>query len=85
MDWQPIETAPKDGTQIDVWAKGYRIPDVKWGTPPHVCYGGYCDSCPTRECWYDANGLALDEDSGEEPTHWMPLPPPPALAEGEQP
>lgn len=29
-DWQPIETAPKDGTKIDVWFKSGRLADAFW-------------------------------------------------------
>lgn len=30
-DWQPIETAPKDGTPVDLWHKiGTRFTDVWW-------------------------------------------------------
>lgn len=33
-NWHPIETAPKDGTEFDVWALhkegGLRIPDVRY-------------------------------------------------------
>ena len=34
-DWQPIETAPKDGTVIDLWmvdeaGEGKRIPNAYW-------------------------------------------------------
>jgi len=31
MRWQPIETAPKDGTVVDLWTiDGERIPDAFW-------------------------------------------------------
>jgi hypothetical protein len=79
-EWRPIDTAPKDGTRIDVWLSGGRIPDVYWGLPRHDCgeAGAYCDSCPVGEGWCDAYGY-LTED--EQPTHWMPLPA--ALSERE--
>ena len=76
--WMPIETAPKDGTTIDVWRDGHRY-TVYWGLPPHCCgeMGQYCDS--------DWHGLkepgwicsTFGEFVGGEHhpfTHWMPLP-----------
>jgi hypothetical protein len=31
MTWRPIETAPKDGTVVDMWTKkGTRITNVQW-------------------------------------------------------
>jgi hypothetical protein len=76
--WIPIETAPKDGTTIDVWRDGHRY-TVYWGLPPHCCgeMGQYCDS--------DWHGLkepgwicsTFGEFVGGEHhpfTHWMPLP-----------
>lgn len=28
--WQPIETAPRDGTVVDLWYRGERITDYRW-------------------------------------------------------
>lgn len=63
--WQPIETAPKDGTPVDVWrAIGERCTNmrrVRLGRNNvfYVPAGEYGYSC-VRDA-----------------THWMPLPEPP--------
>lgn len=63
--WQPIETAPTDGTHILVFAPG--VEDLR-----HII----C-SCS----YHPDGGFCVDEL--RYPTHWMPLPAPPAsLAEG---
>jgi hypothetical protein len=72
-DWQPIETAPKDGRQVLLFSPG-SIPEVvvgKWET-----YEG-----DPGEAWWAYAETALSDLFGEvdpEPSHWMPLPPPPA-------
>jgi len=61
--WQPIETAPKDGTLIIVYrpsGKSKNIPKV--GTD----YFG--------EIYDGATKVWMKSSSGTEPTHWMPLP-----------
>lgn len=63
--WQPIETAPKDGTQFLAWVgEGWN------GRMPFVItsWRGY---------WVNefGNGCAVENFA---PTHWMPLPPPPS-------
>jgi hypothetical protein len=72
MDWQPIETAPKDGTSMLLF---YKSVGVVYGDFDHI---GTCDwwitfSEPGKTTdwiqWY----LATEED----PTHWMPIPPAP--------
>lgn len=81
--WRPIETAPRDGTVIDVWVDDDRHTNVYWGRPAHSCgeYGDYCDCCPRYDAWVCADtNYYLTGDEGyacDEPTHWMPLPPTP--------
>lgn len=79
--WQPIESAPRDGTLIDLWVPGEfasRWTDCYFGMPPHECgeAGPYCDSD-----WHGSKPGWVDSTFGEvldmEPTHWMPLPQPP--------
>lgn len=71
MDWQPIETAPKDGTVIDLWINGARWTDCWWqvGNRLHPLDGWYSDAL---DCG-DADWFCDDQ----QPTHWMPLPAPP--------
>ena len=61
--WQPIETAPKDGTAVLV-SEGRFIHCVEWNDE--------------YEWWaVDDNKLGPFRLRGTAPTHWQPLPPPP--------
>jgi hypothetical protein len=60
LEWQPIETAPKDGTIVLLV-----IDHGKWGEK--VWTGLWDDG------WMVIYGKARNA-----PTHWMPLPAPPA-------
>ena len=64
-EWQPIETAPKDGDDF----LGY----TKYGDCAVIFYDEPSADAPTH-CWHKADGLAYHKDLF---THWMPLPPPP--------
>lgn len=70
--WQPIETAPKDGTPILVWADGYEWPEViRW-----YAYDPE-DAAEIGELgyWhYAEETLAESYDWLHEVTHWRPLP-----------
>lgn len=71
-DWQPIETAPKDETQVLLW-----VPARPWDAACAVV-GEF--SGVGRPRWREANidGWEWDGPLAEAaPTHWMPLPPPP--------
>jgi hypothetical protein len=72
MTWQPILTAPRDGTVIFLCA--YNNP-FGWilGTGHWESYGNKIEGWITRGVGdHVADGLGLAD-----PTHWQPLPEPP--------
>ena len=76
--WQPIDTAPKDGTVVDLWVvvtflkgddvRASRYPDCQWER------GRWFD--PYGGPSYDHTGeyLVDDEHQTTRITHWMPAP-----------
>mgnify|MGYP001590466088 CR=1 FL=1 len=65
MDWQPIETAPRDGRQLLFWSRH-----------------GFCEVLRRDHWgWMNEGGEGYD-DASDTLTHWMPLPAPPASADG---
>ena len=74
MEWQPIETAPKDGTSFLGWDGKY-VTEMIWASHEdddgHV--GWCCAGFSYGGVLYDLHYLPLGE-----PTHWMPLPDPPS-------
>ena len=78
--WQPIETAPKDGTRILAWA--YREGWQQDG-PAQVVSAWHSG----RWCIMGATGRDRhwpDVKDSCNPTHWMPLPPPPRNLKGDR-
>lgn len=71
MAWQPIETAPKDGTLVDLWADGERLPDCFWFAPEW--------SDEEEHCWRQkyAETVGCSFAVMVAPSHWMPQPQPP--------
>lgn len=70
MDWQPIETAPKDGRTILVFDDG-EVVTVKWRYDDR--WGGAWGS----EDYIQDGSIYDDALIAHSPTHWMPLPDPP--------
>ena len=81
-DWRPISTAPKDGTEIiGVFCCDYGDGEIMVYGPWTVAFGGgrwrsSWDGCCVIEYQSDFGTEYKDLDS--QPTHWMPLPGPPA-------
>jgi hypothetical protein len=78
-EWQPIETAPKDETEVFLWIPGVsNYPIAGHYTSAERVEEDYGDPEYMEEGWY--LGYGYPGDLGEEtyePTHWMPLPNPP--------
>lgn len=77
-EWQPIESAPRDGTVILLCAGKAQPCAGMWFDKPGFEYG---------RCWlcFDPEGVFAGDDELDaymasgwyNPTHWMPLPEPP--------
>lgn len=76
--WRDIQTAPKDGTNILVWAEGFEWPEV-------VRYELYeadiADEIGSVGFWRYSDVLLSDVAEVDESalTHWMPIPEAPTL------
>jgi hypothetical protein len=66
MSWQPIETAPKDGTVIDLWIAGdggaqwretdaYYVTDRDWERVEYKPDGSYAYVTSRRDGWWAPN------------------------------
>lgn len=75
--WQPIETAPRDGTRIMV-ANAHGAWMAEWR---QVYVSGYQPENPWFSAMLNKDHIAR-EHRHVRPTHWMPLPAAPS-AEGE--
>lgn len=71
--WQPVETAPRDGTEILLYVPGGRF------HPEYVRSALWLsdDSSSLGEWWHVNDNKFYHFLRGPDPTHWMPLPTPP--------
>jgi hypothetical protein len=79
--WQPIETAPRDGSRVLCWAPGWQPCLLIWKLNNRIQYAHSQKAMLDHAIEYfgdydewDDYDLAL---SGNGPTHWLPLPEPP--------
>ncbi len=84
--WRPIETAPKDGTEIllsngDDVSQGHWLYEAPYIRERRDADGRYIDQDESDgfEGWIDWLG-----GMNPEPTHWMPLPPAPGAHPSQQ-
>lgn len=78
LQWQPIETAPKDGLPV-LLSNGKYIEIARWednATMGRLERGPAWQVFDCEDPWYS---VALTD-----PAHWMPLPPEPETSEGTE-
>lgn len=68
--WQPIETAPKDGTRVLLAWDGVRV-------------GYYLDNSRTGRAWAGWKVPSMEPWPSSQPTHWRPMPEPPTQPAGD--
>ena len=69
--WQPIDAAPKDGTNILAWRDGWSQPCfLNWRTNTRTHTAFWNDRDEEDAYWLEQ----------EPPTHWLPMPSPPGDA-----
>lgn len=81
-EWQPIETAPRDGSFILAWIKdedGGHVEQLRYDLSAERSasgeFGPFVWGTPLSECGVWARDIV---------THWMPLPSPPLPAIGDR-
>jgi hypothetical protein len=80
-EWQPIETARKNGTKILLWKDGWDYaPVAYWGSHINNAFGNEFGGWYFADCnlslGHDCGFLGWNEDieGGYMPTHWAPMP-----------
>jgi hypothetical protein len=77
-NWQPIETAPKDGRTILGYSESGQMLIWRWDTDRYAK--------KPKPYWRAFSVFGVTGERSMQPTHWMPLPEPPnsALTPPEQ-
>lgn len=70
--WRPIETASKDGAEVDLWMCGRRHADCRWQD------GAWREYDDLATDWVEIEQTTpLRDGRSWRATHWMPKPSPP--------
>lgn len=73
-EWQPIETAPRDGTRILLFTQ-WRGDEISPEPFSEIQIGEWDEGNPAPGVWHRRAGWSVEKVG--DATHWMPLPPAP--------
>lgn len=71
--WLPIETAPRDGTPVDLWTSRGRVADCRFRESSHFGNPQWC-RLETYRCEYEVDGVGTRWAPVVGASNWMPLP-----------
>lgn len=80
LAWQPIETAPKDGTDVLITGGTYWYDAETFQTEYPFSQVKIARHYKGQDEWNGGHGSEYDAEYWHKPTHWMPLPPAPSEA-----
>lgn len=65
--WQPIESAPKDGTYVIVWPPTWPSATscARWDADPYAVR--------SRPFWRRLDAVGVNDSRDYPPTHWRPV------------
>lgn len=74
VEWQPIEAAPKDGTEVVLWYPRYGVWRCGlWFDHCRFNSGGWQVKTPLE---FDGGTAWMDLGHEDQPTHWLKITPP---------
>ena len=81
LEWRPIEEAPRDGTEIDVWREDAGVIRARWTALSEFLTDKELEQYTLDEIdepgWFFADFVSGGRLDDGEPTHFRPLPPAP--------
>lgn len=80
--WRPIESAPRDGTEVLIWRADCGAMIGRYAALQDFLSDRECEEmgpeAAEKEDWFGGDSINNWRlDGSETPTHWQPLPPPP--------
>lgn len=83
MEWKDIESAPRDGTDVIV-----AYTHIETQCVFNAFYASIEEGWDAQDVgWWSyvySEVSRVKLEGWQEPTHWMPLPPPPAIGENDE-
>jgi hypothetical protein len=83
LQWRPIEEAPRDGTEIDVWREDAGVIRARWTSLSEFLTDKEMEQYTLEYIdepgWFFADFVSGGRLDDGDPTHFRPLPPAPEI------